>query len=51
MQINCEGKIEIGEVRPLILKKAKELGIDLIVLGSHGLSLVERMVSPEHPGI
>jgi len=48
-KITCEGIIDAGCAKLAILNKAKELGVDLIVCGSHGLSLFRRMLSLDHP--
>jgi nucleotide-binding universal stress UspA family protein len=48
-KITCEGIIDAGCAKLAIINKAKELGADLIVCGSHGLSLFGRVLSFDHP--
>ncbi|HXH02305.1 MAG TPA: universal stress protein [Candidatus Competibacteraceae bacterium] len=48
-ELGAEGRVAALEVReghaaPLILERARELGADLIVLGSHGQSVLGEMV-------
>lgn len=42
--INAEFKQEIGSPGPVICRQAKELGVDLIVVGSHGRKGLSEML-------
>ena len=43
--MKVETRVEIGDPRDVICDAAEKMGVDMVVLGSHGYGLIKRLVS------
>ena len=43
--MKVETRVEIGDPRDVICDAAERMGVDMVVLGSHGYGLIKRLVS------
>ncbi|XP_059652316.1 universal stress protein A-like protein isoform X2 [Cornus florida] len=41
-EVKVEAKVELGDPRDVICQMAEKLGVDMVVMGSHGYGLIKR---------
>lgn len=45
LQVKVETRVECGDPRDVICKTAEKLGVDMVVMGSHGYGMIKRWVN------